>query len=240
VAEPLSKRELRKERAKEEILEAAAAAIAHQGFHGMSMRRLASETDRSLANFYNHFSSKEEVLLALHRRAFETLITHAENVVAKADHPSGQLYVFIDSHVRYFLAHPEIMRVLVHEFSGLGPEQRAEVKQLKERYFQVARAIVAKLMCDGCAHAPIEPRDADCDEVNRTAYCVFGMLNWVFAWYDSGAHGTPDDVVRTIYRTALCGLTAACPGVELSTEVSRVVNEIKLPSLLRPTEKRPS
>ena len=230
----MTTRQLRKERSREEILEAAAAAIAAHGYHGMSMRRLASETGRSLANFYNHFGSKDDVVVALHRRAFETLIAHAEDVVSRVEDPSGQLYLFIVSHVRYFTDHPDVMRVLVHEASGLGPEGRAEVRGLKDRYFRVARSIVARLVREGCGHPGMEARGGlDGGELERIAYCVFGMLNWVFAWYDSGAHGTPEDVAGTIHRTALCGITGRCPQSVVSSDVSTVVDEIELPNLLR-------
>jgi len=77
----LTQQEQRRERVREEILEAAASAIAAHGYHGMSMRDLAKATDRSLASFYNYFASKEDVLFALQSRAFENLIATSREVI---------------------------------------------------------------------------------------------------------------------------------------------------------------
>ena len=62
-----------------EILEAAAAAIARDGFHGMSMRALAKATGRGLASFYTYFDSKESVLFAIQSQAFEALVESKKN-----------------------------------------------------------------------------------------------------------------------------------------------------------------
>ena len=56
------------------ILLAAARFIAEHGYHGMSMRALAKATGKSLATSHNYIYSKEEILFALQREAFETRI----------------------------------------------------------------------------------------------------------------------------------------------------------------------
>jgi len=197
VEEPLSPRARKSEKAREEILAAAARAIARDGFHGMSMRKLAQDTASSLANFYNYFDSKEAVLFALHERAIETLISSATERVAASNDPVAQLYLFIVSHVGYLIEKPDVMRVLVQGHSALGSEERDAVRTLKARHFAIARDIIRRIL----GEQPMAE-----EELERVTYSIFGMMNWIYGWYDPERHGSVRDVARSMHRIALSGL----------------------------------
>ncbi len=205
-------RRLRQEAQRAGILEAAADAIAENGFHGMTMRGLARATGRGLASFYNYFSSKEDVLFSLQTGAFETLTSSLMAALEHVDDPIERLYLFVLNHVRYLAEHRSVMRVLVHEASALPAGRRKKVRLLKEGYFHIVRDIVASIVEAGC-HSPGAAGAAGLDpaEVERVTYSVFGMLNWSYGWYDAQRHGTPEDVARTIHAVAVCGLVARCP-----------------------------
>ena len=57
----------RGERTRVEIVEAAYCLFLEQGYHGTSMRQIAQEAGISVGGIYNHFSSKEEIYLAVLR-----------------------------------------------------------------------------------------------------------------------------------------------------------------------------
>src|SRR3990172_12804866 len=103
-------RRLRQKEPRAEILQAAAAAIAENGFHGMTMRGLARATGRGLASFYNYFSSKEDVLFSLQTDAFETLTNSLKAALKDVDEPVERLYIFVLNHVRYLAEHRSVMR----------------------------------------------------------------------------------------------------------------------------------
>ena len=62
--EPLSRGELNRE----QIIEAAHDLFIRQGYHGTSMRQIASQAEIALGGLYNHFSSKEAVFEAVFER----------------------------------------------------------------------------------------------------------------------------------------------------------------------------
>ena len=205
-------RRLRQEAQRAGILEAAADAIAENGFHGMTMRGLARATGRGLASFYNYFPSKEDVLFSLQTAAFETLNSSLKAALEDIEEPVEQLYVFVLNHVRYLAEHRSVMRVLVHEAAALPAARRKKVRLLKEAYFQTVRDIVAAILTDGCrSPGAAGTASLGAAEIERITYSVFGMLNWSYGWYDPLLHGTPEDVARTIHSVALCGLVARCP-----------------------------
>lgn len=221
---------------RERILHAAAGAIAAHGFHGMSMRELARATGMSLSNLYNYFPSKEEILFALQREAFEVLVASAEEALRRMEldaeahpgsggaTPAARLYVLVSHHVRYVAENPEVMRVLVHEAATLPAPGRRAVRRLKERYFRLARGIVEALMARGCetvaGRAPTAGA-TDPAELDRITYNLFGMLNWIYGWYDPALHGPPEELARTIHRIALCGVVAQCPFQDLQERLDR-------------------
>ena len=57
----------RGERTRVEIVEAAYCLFLEQGYHGTSMRQIAQEARIAVGGIYNHFSSKEEIYLAVLR-----------------------------------------------------------------------------------------------------------------------------------------------------------------------------
>ena len=177
------------------ILDAAARVIARYGFHGMSMRELAQQTGQSTAAFYNHFSSKDEVLFQIQRIAFETMIAAAAEALRGLASPDERLYAFIHAHLAYLAANPEVMRVLIHEAGTLPGPERAQVRLLKERYYGLCRGILEELC-----------RERDPIELERITYGVFGMLNWTYGWYQPAKHGSPAEVAHSIHRLALRGL----------------------------------
>ncbi|MEZ4225238.1 MAG: TetR/AcrR family transcriptional regulator [Polyangiaceae bacterium] len=212
--------------ARAEILRAAAHAVAEHGFHGMSMRELAKATGRSPASFYNYFSSKEAVLLAIQSEAFEVLLAAAEGVLSQFTDPRERLYAFVLNHVQYFAKHGDVMRVLIHEANSLAPESRAKVGSLKRRYFQLARDLVEK-------HVAPDTRAA---EVERITYCLFGMLNWIYGWYQPKQHGAPSLVARSIFSVAEGGLGAAHSRDESLNKVERELSGMNAPELLASTK----
>jgi AcrR family transcriptional regulator len=220
----------RQQEAQEELLAAAAALLARR--HNVSMRELARSTGQSLANFYNYFRSKDDLLFALQRRAFENLVAAGEEA-ARAGVPEERLYAFIHNHVRYFTSHPDVMRVLVHEAGALPAARRRVVRALKERYFALGLELVRAVLDEGCANpAAAAAGPLDPPELERATYSLFGMLNWVYAWYDPRRHGGPTEVARTIHGLALCGLVARCPNRRIQARTERAAESLRVASPL--------
>lgn len=198
------RRTVARDESRAEVMLRAAGAMARHGYHGMSMRDLARATRRSLASFYNLFQSKEDILFELQRTSFESLIEAAEAVLATTTDPEARLDAFVINHVRFFVEKPDVMRVLVVEASALPPARRAAIRALKQRYFDLGAEVVGAFARVG--------QPLDDMAVERAAYCVFGMLNWIFGWYTPERHGPPDALARTIATLAKQGAAAAVRG----------------------------
>lgn len=61
----LSPKKQEMQRREEKILEIARPMVVHEGYHGLSMDKIAAEVEYSKGTIYNHFSCKEEIIIAL-------------------------------------------------------------------------------------------------------------------------------------------------------------------------------
>ena len=196
----MSRRPLACDEGRTEVLVRAATVIAEHGYHGMSMRDLAKATGRALGSFYHLFGSKEEILFELQERAFQQLLASATAVVQAPGTPAERLHRFVANHVHFFVAEPAVMRVLVQEASTLPPKARGVIRALKQRYFALGESLLAGVAARPSG-APLEAL-----EIERSTYCMFGMLNWIYGWYEPERHGTPDELARTIFDMTVSGV----------------------------------
>jgi AcrR family transcriptional regulator len=196
------KRAASRDEGRTEVLERAASAIAEHGYHGMSMRDLARATGRGLATFYHLFASKEDILFELQLRAFQRLIASATPLLSVDGDAIDRLHAFITNHVRYFVEQPDVMRVLVQEASALPPKRRAEIRTLKRRYFEIGQALLRDVISR-------RSQASDPRELERATYCMFGMLNWIYGWYEPTRHGPPGVLAKTISNVTVCGATGS-------------------------------
>jgi AcrR family transcriptional regulator len=201
----MSRTTVSRDESRTQVLTRAASAIAEHGYHGMSMRDLAKATGRGLASFYHLFGSKEDILFELHQRAFQHLLSSAEATLAEPGTAVVRLHRFIANHVHYFVEQPDVMRVLVQEAAALPPKRRAIIRTLKQRYFTIGEELLRAVISDMGGPPPTAL------EVERRAYCMFGMLNWIFGWYDAQRHGSPRDLARTIVEMTVSGAAGSTP-----------------------------
>jgi AcrR family transcriptional regulator len=69
---------------REAIIDIAAQSFAREGFHGVSMRDIAKANDSSVATLYNHFASKDALMLAIGQRFYPPFL-HDMTSAAAAD-----------------------------------------------------------------------------------------------------------------------------------------------------------
>src|SRR5437667_355688 len=157
------------------FLSRAAKVFADQGYHSTTMRDLAAATGMSLAGMYYYVRGKEELLYRIQDRCFARVLAGAERALtglADAD-ALERLHAFIRHHVTFFAAHMAEMKVLSHEANSLTGERQRKVSAIKRRYVDLLEGLLKDV-------APDEPA------VDRSAaaYVLFGMMNWIYNWYD--------------------------------------------------------
>jgi TetR/AcrR family transcriptional regulator, cholesterol catabolism regulator len=164
-----------------DVLAHASRIFCEKGYVGASMRDLSRATGMSLAGLYHYFSSKEELLYLIQKHAFTTLIEATQNRLAGSTDPEERLRIFIRSHLEFFLANKEAMKVLVHEDDTLKDARGVEIAALKRDYYRICLELLEDLR-----------RRNGLEFSGRLAVMsLFGMINWIYSWHNSKVD--PDD-----------------------------------------------
>ena len=182
----------------ERLLTRAARVFAERGFHSSSMRDLAAASGMSLAGMYYYVKGKDDLLFLIQERCFARVLAGAEGVLAQTTDPVERLHAFIRHHVTFFAAHLPETKVLTHEARALRGELRRRVDTIKRRYVDLLVGLLKDAAPD---EPPLERRVA--------AYLLFGMMNWMYTWYDPAGALDPDRLASLIARIFLGGLVDA-------------------------------
>lgn len=180
----------------DEILRQAAAVFCARGYHQASIRDIARATGVSLAGLYYYFSSKEHLLYLIQRHAFETILAGSRAALALLDDPEERLRRFIALHLEYFLEHPNEMKVLTHEERALEAGLRREIHDLKKVYYQ---------LCFDQVEALKESRKLRGLNTRVAALALFGMMNWMYTWYNPKVDPDATAIARQMTEIFLQG-----------------------------------
>lgn len=180
------------------LLSRAARVFAERGYHPTTMRDLSRASGMSLAGMYYYVRGKEDLLFHVQERCFTQVFDGGTAAVGLGVDPEDRLARFIRHHVTFFAAHMAEMKVLSHEANALSGERQRSVDAIKRRYVDLLEG----LLRETCADQPAAERSA-------AAYALFGMMNWIYNWYDPAGPITPDRLAELLTRLYLGGFAEA-------------------------------
>ena len=180
------------------ILRASARIFAEKSYHSTSMRDISRATGVSLAGLYHYCKSKEELLFMIQDNCFGRVLERLEQRLSDSADPVQRLRVFIDNHLAFFAANMAEMKVLSHEADSLAGDLHAQVSGRKEDYARLARKILSDVQQQGSK----ERRQID---LTVATYALFGMMNWIYNWYNPRGKLSVSDLVDNVTRLFLSG-----------------------------------
>jgi AcrR family transcriptional regulator len=114
--------EVRLDMQRERLYQAAARVFARVGYAEASAESIARDAGMSKATFYEHFSNKEECILALFDRAAEiVLAAMAQAAQAAGSDPAERMRAGTRAFLQEVATHPEASQTLIVEIIGAGP-----------------------------------------------------------------------------------------------------------------------
>jgi AcrR family transcriptional regulator len=190
------------------ILRTAARIFAEKGYHPTTMRDISRATRVSLAGLYYYCKSKEELLFLIQDNCFGRVLARLEERLRETGDPAERLRVVVENHLSFFAANMAEMKVLSHEADALAGELHERVSTKKQQYTRRVRGILAELQQQ-------EGRAVKIDLTVAT-YALFGMMNWIYNWYDPAGALSVADLVENLTRLFLRGFSAAADADGLS------------------------
>jgi AcrR family transcriptional regulator len=179
------------------ILRSAARIFAEKSYHSTSMRDISRATNVSLAGLYHYCKSKQELLFLIQDNCFGRVLERLEQRLTEVDDPIAKLGIFIENHLSFFAANMAEMKVLSHEAESLGGDLYAHVSTRKDKYTRLARHILREVQDTQHSKDPID--------LTVATYALFGMMNWIYNWYDPHGKLKVSDLADNVMKLFLNG-----------------------------------
>lgn len=188
------------------LLAHAARVFAERGYDRTTMRDLAAASGMSLAGMYYYVRGKEDLLYHIQERCFTDVLEGAEAALGAATDPHERIAAFIHHHVTFFAHHMAEMKVLSHEAAALSGERLQRITRIKRRYVDRLERLLRDVAPD---QGPVERSAA--------AYALFGMMNWIYNWYDPAGPLDAERLADLLTRIFLGGFAEARSTVQGGT-----------------------
>ena len=179
------------------ILRTAARIFAEKSYHSTSMRDISRATNVSLAGLYHYCRSKEELLFLIQDNCFGRVLERLEKQLQEVGDPVAKLTIFIENHLSFFAANMAEMKVLSHEAESLRGDLHAHVSTRKDNYTRLARKILQEVQESTQNKQPVD--------LTVATYALFGMMNWIYNWYDPEGKLKVHDLAQHLTQLFLGG-----------------------------------
>jgi len=194
------------------ILRTSARIFAEKNYHSTSMRDISRATNVSLAGLYHYCKSKEELLFLIQDNCFGRVLERLEQRLDGVEDPITKLGIFIENHLSFFAANMSEMKVLSHEAESLRGELYTHVSTRKDKYTKLARKILREVQESQENKEPVD--------LTVATYALFGMMNWIYNWYDPQGKLNVSDLAGNVMKLFLNGFVpnGLCHAVTIPSE----------------------
>jgi AcrR family transcriptional regulator len=191
-----SKRRLKVERKKLEILQSAAEAFKRSGFLAATMEDISSRLLMTKGSLYYYFKNKEEILYFCQDYSISLMLEMLAEVEKSDDRPDEKLRRVIIGQVSIIL--DELKASAMHaDFQMLSPRLLKKVIGKRDQYERGVRRIIQEGMTQGI----FLPGDA-----KLVAFAILGAINWTVKWFSPNGPMTAEDIGKSFAEFFLRGL----------------------------------
>ena len=197
------------------ILRTAAAIFADKGYHDSSIRDISRATGISLSGLYYYFRSKDELLFLIQDHCFGVVLESAQQALANEKDPQVRLRLLVETHLRFFINNMKEMKVLSHEAGALTGDYRRSVNAKKKQYTELCMDVLGELV-----------PTANESERRIAAFSLFGMMNWIYNWYNPDRDVPVTELARSMSQLFLSGYEHSA-GMHVEKQVAAGGGKIK-------------
>jgi AcrR family transcriptional regulator len=156
------------------ILAKALQMIAQYGYAAVSMRMIADAVGVNVGALYNHFPSKQHILVFMMSNHMDGLLAAWSEVDTQSLTPAQRLDSFVRFHIGYNIGRADDVFISFMELRSLEAEGHKQIEKKRRAYEDVVRMIIR----DGQKLGQFHVEDA-----HVAAMSVLGSLIGVNTWY---------------------------------------------------------
>lgn len=177
-------------------LAAALDTFAEHGYHGTSVREIASRANLSVPGLYHHYPSKQSLLQGLLERTMTDLLARSEKAVAEAgERPVARFDAVVESLLRFHMFRQAQAFVGSTEIRSLDAGYKPTYIGYRDRQ---------QRMVDEIVFAGVESGDFATRYPKDAARAVATMCVGVSTWFNVDGEVAADELIRRNLHMARC------------------------------------
>lgn len=193
---------------RDQILAAAAALFARQGYPATTMNEVAAACGVSKPTLYHYVQDKHDLLAQIARGHVQRLEALVAEVEGRGLGPQARLRELIRRFMQAYTGAQNEHRVLTEDVRFLEPAARREVLDGQRRVVAAFASALSELRPDLASAALAGP----------LAMLLFGMLNWTFTWLRAAGPLSHEALGELAADLFFGGLPAARPPAAAGAE----------------------
>jgi TetR/AcrR family transcriptional regulator, cholesterol catabolism regulator len=182
---------------RQEILDEASELFSRLGYANVSMEDIAESSGIGKATLYHYFSSREDILFAMHEVIAEELLAHAEQVRSAGMTVEESIRSLILNMLRMIRDRRGYVRVFFEHYHELSPSLQRKIIAKRNKYAQFMEDLVVAGVASGSVRK-VDPHLA--------MFTIFGMTNWAYQWYRATGDLTVDEIADFFVETLFKGI----------------------------------
>jgi AcrR family transcriptional regulator len=179
------------------IAKVSAQLFAEKGYLQTSMEDIAVAARVTKGGVYHYFRSKNDILYFICSTYVEFDLENLAHSLDDIDTSEKKIAFIISRHIEHYSTHVFAARTLLNESCNLPSRHFQEVKDRERKYFSIVSGVLSQF-------SSTRGRK---EVVTALALTLFGMMNWLYSWYDPKGSLAPKDISRLIYEVFMNGVS---------------------------------
>ncbi len=171
--------------------------FANQGYAAVSMRAIGAKTGIQASALYNHFPTKQAILVDLLETHMLGLLAAWEAESQKFHTPIEALDGFVRFHISYHLDRQDAVFISYMELRNLEPEGFVRIEKLRKYYEGFLRKIISLGKANG---------DFLVDDEPVATMAIIAMLTGINTWFRNNGRLTSSEVEEIYVKMAFGSL----------------------------------
>ncbi|WP_375281129.1 TetR/AcrR family transcriptional regulator [Pseudooctadecabacter sp.] len=189
---------------KQFIRNAARKLFAARGYNAVAMRDIAEAIGKQPGGIYNHFGSKQAILVDLMQENLERAEAAAIAPLTDLSDPADRLEAFVRGHIAHNIDNPDDIFIAYMELRSLEGAGSKQIMAQRDAYEAALRGVLRDGQASG-AFAIADPA--------IQARAILSMLGGITVWYRQTGPQSPADITECYVQAALqsVGATYTAP-----------------------------
>jgi len=185
-----------------DILDAAQARFALQGFDGTTIKDIATDAGVNSALLYYYFRDKERLYQAVLDRLVQDMVGRALQQLEASGSPEARLRGFLELQGEIFGSHPHFYPLILRELVDHAATHAVrQIKLVAATMFRRLCEVIEEGQRTGAFRADLDPRFAAISSIAVVAH-FFTARPAIGLFLGHSVQGPPPDVVRAYVRHA--------------------------------------